>query len=47
MFVDQLSTINQFFIGIKPMGLGPPWVETYLEPQQQEQYPVMFINIET
>ena len=29
------------------MGIGAPWADTYLEPQQKEQSFVMFINLET
>ena len=29
---------------MNPMGIGDPWTDYYLEPQQKEQYYVMLIN---
>ena len=30
---------------MNPMGLGTPWADAYLEPQQKERFSLMFINI--
>ena len=46
MFINKSAINPQFFPGMNPMGLGSPWADAYIQPQQNEQYSVMFINID-